>query len=353
MDNPPSPNQTPGEDAGKKANADRADSSSAQQPYVIRADKLSVDETINVTRLPKTEQSVSIERIAKENESNQPIIGLSINVPGRSAPIRVKSTEKITIGRQDRASSIAPTVDLSGDHAAMLGVSRQHVEIRMHNNICFVRDLESANGSWLNETPLPPHIDRPLHNGDQLRLGHLICFVYMIYANSTSELAELDEHVTTIHLADSNLKTKQLRTGLSPHYLISTLGNYLDAVISLQMLQNHITEAIQPDAAIQSFQVDHGKKQMHVEMKNVRDIIHFLNQKNYLWQTTAFDDSQTDVVSRQLAMALWQTMGKKSEQEQDSYIKQMTAYFKTIITSNLKLVDDSESQPPTSKTVRF
>jgi pSer/pThr/pTyr-binding forkhead associated (FHA) protein len=60
-----------------------------------------------------------------------------------------------------------------------LGVSRQHAAIRYTDSTFTIEDLKSSNGTWVNENRLEPNQPRVLRNGDVIRLGQLIIFVYL------------------------------------------------------------------------------------------------------------------------------------------------------------------------------
>jgi len=81
--------------------------------------------------------------------------------------------ESNLIGRTDPISGIFPDVDLSR-HDPQSKVSRRHARIWRESNRYLVEDLNSVNGTIINEalqlTPKTPH---PLKDGDLLRLGEV------------------------------------------------------------------------------------------------------------------------------------------------------------------------------------
>ncbi len=50
-------------------------------------------------------------------------------------------------------------------------ISRQHVRILWHDDKYFVEDLNSSNGTWLNDERLPAREERELRPGDVIRMG--------------------------------------------------------------------------------------------------------------------------------------------------------------------------------------
>ncbi|HTN80768.1 MAG TPA: FHA domain-containing protein [Acidimicrobiales bacterium] len=69
----------------------------------------------------------------------------------------VFSSDRFTLGRQT----------LPGDP----GISRRHADIIRTPEGCSVEDLESTNGTKLNDTKLTPHVAVPLCDGDRVQVG--------------------------------------------------------------------------------------------------------------------------------------------------------------------------------------
>ena len=95
---------------------------------------------------------------------------------GRSQPMVVSIEDGIILGRFSPEAPL-PVVDLTDYSAGLLGVSRQHASITPTDEGYVIEDLESSNGTFVNENPLPPHDPRPLRSHDQIRLGGLMLFV--------------------------------------------------------------------------------------------------------------------------------------------------------------------------------
>lgn len=76
----------------------------------------------------------------------------------------------ITIGRPDQQGGWAPVIDLSSVDANRRS-SRRHAEIRRSGAALTLRDLGSANKTFLNGQPLEPNKDYPLAEGDTLTFG--------------------------------------------------------------------------------------------------------------------------------------------------------------------------------------
>jgi hypothetical protein len=108
------------------------------------------------------------ERIAEE--LSLPGEGVAVYLYGSTTPIAIRTDREFVIGRAVQGKP-APLVDLSEFDGFAMGVSRQHVTIRPTKAGYDVTDLDSSNGTWLNELRLIPNRPYPLPNRSVLRLG--------------------------------------------------------------------------------------------------------------------------------------------------------------------------------------
>ena len=77
------------------------------------------------------------------------------------------------IGRNDRKAKVIVDIDPTGESGQGYGVSRRHARVHYLNGIYLLEDLESLNGTYLNERKLRPYLPEVLHDGDQVKLGDL------------------------------------------------------------------------------------------------------------------------------------------------------------------------------------
>jgi hypothetical protein len=97
---------------------------------------------------------------------------ITLEIDGREVPL--PQGQAVVIGRRtDKPDDPQPEIDLGLFQAAEKGVSRQHIRISYKDDISYVADLGSRNGSWLNNTQLVQKQERVLRDGDELRLGQL------------------------------------------------------------------------------------------------------------------------------------------------------------------------------------
>jgi pSer/pThr/pTyr-binding forkhead associated (FHA) protein len=122
-----------------------------------------------------TENSQTLDLDSSKQTDNRPAV-LRFAIWDRADVIEVDANQLITIGRAVEDEMI--TVDLSKYHARLLGVSRRHALIFPTPSGLAIRDLNSANGTSLNGTPLQGGKAYDLQAGDELQIGGLYVTVY-------------------------------------------------------------------------------------------------------------------------------------------------------------------------------
>ncbi|MAS34653.1 MAG: hypothetical protein CL610_11645 [Anaerolineaceae bacterium] len=83
----------------------------------------------------------------------------------------VRST--YVLGRIDHTTAARPDIDLSHLGAAERGVSRKHARLHLQDDHLYITDLNSSNGSRLNNERLYPYTPVQLRSGDEVVLGRL------------------------------------------------------------------------------------------------------------------------------------------------------------------------------------
>jgi hypothetical protein len=89
------------------------------------------------------------------------------------AEIPLPARPELIVGREDPQSNNYPDVDLNPHGALELGVSRRHALLTQTGNQYYIEDLNSVNGTLLNQRRIPPRTRMPLNPGDQVMLGRL------------------------------------------------------------------------------------------------------------------------------------------------------------------------------------
>ena len=80
----------------------------------------------------------------------------------------------VLIGRRDDARGIYPGVDLGAEGGYEAGVSRKHAVLVFREDTCYVEDLGSANGTFINGRQIEPQAAVSVAHGDELRCGMLV-----------------------------------------------------------------------------------------------------------------------------------------------------------------------------------
>lgn len=128
--------------------------------------------TLTVQQKPPTKPMTPLPR-----PSGPKAAGWALYIKDYADPLSLDSHKKTVLGRQTATTSFADLIDLSEYNAYQLGVSRQHAEITCYDQHAMLKDLGSANGTWLNGQRLVPHQAYSAKDGDQINLGRLECLL--------------------------------------------------------------------------------------------------------------------------------------------------------------------------------
>lgn len=102
---------------------------------------------------------------------------ITLVVPGSRRRFKLSVLGEISIGRA--SSEFVPQVDLTDDDGAVKGVSRLHAKICSVRDGLVLIDLNSTNGTLLNNFRLPPEEPYPLSSGDEIRFGDLLVHLFL------------------------------------------------------------------------------------------------------------------------------------------------------------------------------
>ena len=144
---------------------------------------------------------------------------VALHVMGEKSPIIVDAQDAPIILGRNVFGEDAPTIDLTNYHGRLLGVSRHHAAIHMTDDGYTLEDLNSSNGTWLNDVRLFSNRPVPLRNGDMLRLGQLVLFVHFQDVNAPAEPIREPSTVSTRRLSstqsgDRNGEIRSITIGL-------------------------------------------------------------------------------------------------------------------------------------------
>jgi len=98
---------------------------------------------------------------------------LEFRVVGTASTIQLQLRDAMVLGRKDPERDVNPEVDLTPHQALAKGVSRKHAVVLVKEGRVSVKDLNSTNGTRLNDLDLLPEKEYRLRHGDELTLGQL------------------------------------------------------------------------------------------------------------------------------------------------------------------------------------
>ncbi len=136
----------------------------------------------NVTKLPFTDSLAPPSQPSLWGQDLEPSVEaqkITFLIPSSGRRVKLPLTDSILIGRADPGNNSYPELDLTHDNGAEHGVSRRHAAIKLSHQGVVVTDLNSTNGTILNNYRLPPDLPYPLHSGDELRFGYLLIHVFL------------------------------------------------------------------------------------------------------------------------------------------------------------------------------
>jgi len=87
--------------------------------------------------------------------------------------LEIRDEMNYLLGRFQRSQPQDPHVDLTTYDAANQGVSRIHAQIHMEEGQLYLTDLDSTNGTFIDDLRLLPHQPTRLYQSAQIRLGKL------------------------------------------------------------------------------------------------------------------------------------------------------------------------------------
>lgn len=238
----------------------------------------------NVTRKPSLLSDMDNPEFPKPSRTVENVDTLTVYIPGRTEPLVLQNMSRVIIGRRDDEAGFYPTIDLVPYYGLMLGVSRQHAEMILEKGKCYIKDLNSANGTWLNQTKLEPDEVNLINNGDQIRLGRLLMAIFLSHEADVDTTPELGRYLITFRFPSQ-------RKGMSPDDLVGLVGLYLKAAGDLQKLISSSGIVAPPDIMVYLIKMDKDKSHIHVEMSIDPRLLDYIQNKlsDFLKQTTDAD----------------------------------------------------------------
>jgi serine/threonine protein kinase len=101
-------------------------------------------------------------------------VGPHLIVMGTGARISLPKVEEVLVGRIDPHTTLSPDVDLGEHGGSMAGVSRNHARLLRFPEGWLLEDLNSTNGTFVNQVQLTPGQPVRIRTGDIIRCGQLL-----------------------------------------------------------------------------------------------------------------------------------------------------------------------------------
>ena len=245
-------------------------------------------------------------------------------MPGREAPYTYENYEKIEIGRGGDDDETPPDLDLSPHHAHLLGVSRRHARINRTPAGYFVEDLNSTNGSWLNENQLVPNRKYILRNGDQLRLGQMLLLVDFSI--------DRKKRNTFLLVEPKDTREAKLREGLSLDFFTGTVEPYLRAIGTIQHV---LDEALSRESIIRlkHIQMRNEQRSVEITVEGATEAVKFVHNTLMPFRKKTEGGKREDLV-KQLFKEVAPTV---TDEKQSAVTKTLLEPINTILDNELEL----------------
>jgi len=265
-------------------------------------------------------------------------------VAGKKNPIKLKmrqGQQEIMIGRQVEGEP-APDLDLSDAGEVAGSVSRRHARLLFSGEQPTIEDLNSTNGTWLNETRLLAYEPHPLRMGDLLRLGQQYMFVYFSTGART---------VDRITLTD---KSYGLAQGLTPHRFNQHIGGYLEALADLQKVLNQITGQAAAEIHISEFSFSTETTVARLTLTGASQTIQLILEHIHPWRqqyeqqitplwrnasnsSNIHEGPLKDALLLLAKTILWELVPNLVETTQEIYVQQLMPQMSFIALHSLEL----------------
>ncbi|GAB5491886.1 MAG: hypothetical protein Phog2KO_21010 [Phototrophicaceae bacterium] len=284
------------------------------------------------------------------------LIIVSFYLPGRSDPIIVTGAKTITIGRRDPKRRINPTIDLTEDQGAKLGVSRMHAEMNFVNGKYYLKDTGSSNGTWVNDTKLQSYQPHPVLTGDQVRIGQVAIVLHLSLPQRDNSLDAISTVIDEGYVTDTQSYKLLDNTGgilvENNAIVVSKLRPLSTYLERLDRIHNIIREAQQQEKSIFSvvaIRVRTVDNALIIDVSNGNDLMDFMAEKlsDFVAVIEGKQEGtkkQTDSLQRypqpleQIAdYALQELVFRFLNESRDEYVMKLATHFDAILASDLSL----------------
>lgn len=106
-------------------------------------------------------------------DAQETVTGPRLFIATSGVALSIPVSDEVLVGRTDPMLPQPPDVDLQPYGGGSAGVSRHHARFWHRPEGWFLEDLQSTNGTYVNEVRLLPHRPVRLNSGDLVRFGQL------------------------------------------------------------------------------------------------------------------------------------------------------------------------------------
>ena len=112
-------------------------------------------------------------RVMGDAQGEGRALGIEIEILTTHRKVLLSADSEILIGRLDAAHGVFPELDLTSDSGLEHGISRRHARMYAREDKWYIEDLDSTNGTYVNDERLTAYLPYAIHDGDTLTLGTL------------------------------------------------------------------------------------------------------------------------------------------------------------------------------------
>ena len=121
----------------------------------------------------QSEPPVTARMVTMRLDAQQAVTGPRLFIATSGVALSIPVRDEVLIGRVDPMLPQPPDLDLQPYGGGSAGVSRHHARFLHRSEGWFLEDLQSTNGTYINEVRLLPHRPVRLHSGDLVRFAQL------------------------------------------------------------------------------------------------------------------------------------------------------------------------------------
>jgi serine/threonine protein kinase len=105
--------------------------------------------------------------------AKEEVAGPQLFIATSGIALPIPSGEEVVIGRRVPTQAEPPDLDLDPYGGMSAGMSRYHARLLRQSDGWYIEDMQSTNGTYVNEVRLLPHRPMRVRSGDLIRFGQL------------------------------------------------------------------------------------------------------------------------------------------------------------------------------------